>query len=222
MTAIEITLVCSVLQRNFNDSAAVVGRLMLEAGELPVRELYRIWRKKIPRVREKGLETTLHLFFQSDLLSFQRYPDEDEPFVSLDLESVYFYLFHPLVCYAVEEILGDDAAQVLSVILARPSASAEQIVDELKAFKGFEGTEGEKVLLQLIRARVIAAWDPSLKLEDEGCRVDSDAVAKKQSWIKYVIKVNQPRLFVIYLLYLNQVRVECDPALGATGEIVQA
>lgn len=220
MTANEITLACLVLEQKFGQSAAKIGRVLMETGEMPVKTLYRCTRKPNPVADNKTVERTLHLFFQNDLLLFHHYPDlaDDEPYISLNIERIYFLLMEPLVCYAVEEILGDDAAQVLSIVMAMASATADKIIKELETVKGFANSEAEKSLLQLIRARVVVAWDPALKLDDEACRVDSDAVAKKQSWTKYVVKINRERLYVIYLLYLMQSRVESDPALGAVGK----
>ncbi|XP_055335108.1 uncharacterized protein LOC129586122 [Paramacrobiotus metropolitanus] len=222
MTSIEVDLACVILRHKFGQTEAAVGRVLLENGEMLISDIHRRAGKVLPRARlsEKPIENILHKFYQNDLLAFNSYPElsEEEPFISMDLNRIFYFIMEPALCQAAEEILGEAAAQVLSVIFAFASATAVDVIKELEKLKGTSEMWMVELRL-LVQARAVVVFDPLKKPSDELFRIDPDAAARKQSWTSYVLKPNYHRLFVIFLLHLMRNRLENDSAVHAGREV---
>jgi RNA polymerase III subunit RPC82 helix-turn-helix domain len=134
MTAHEIALVYSIVERNFGTNRARISKIMLETGEMPIKELHRRTSQSSPRISSKIVKDSLHLFFQHDLLLLHSYPDfaEDGPYISFDARQAFFFPTEPAMCYAVEDIFGDEASRAVSLLLAMGTSPAEIFFTEFE------------------------------------------------------------------------------------------
>ena len=149
MTETEIILACAIVERHFGAEQSRLSRLMLETGEMPVKELYRRARQLTPRISKDLVRDTLHVFFQHDLLLLHTYETliEDGPYVSFDFNRAFFILSEPIMCYAVEEIFGDEEARAVSILLAMGCVGAEKFIAEFENDAGVSAKRREYVVV---------------------------------------------------------------------------
>ena len=222
MTAKEITFVATMMEENFGHGYAELCRLLLETGPMPVKAVYRRCRRMSPRIKDKALEHIMHSLFEHDLLTAQTYPDltEDGPYVSFNLHQAFLTVAEPVMCYAVEELFGDDAARVVCLVLGLGMPKAEQVFSVTEKWDGWPREHAEKVVVKLLRAKLLLALDSIMKYDDDERKVDVEMVTRKLFWPKLGLIVNRDRLMVSFLLYLTQTRVDSEPALSSYGSDV--
>ncbi|OQV11702.1 hypothetical protein BV898_13975 [Hypsibius exemplaris] len=219
MTDTEIVLVHVIMERHFGVYPAAVSKILLETGEMPLKELYRRTSQHSPRIPSKAVKESLQLFSQHNLLLLHVYPElvEDGPYLSFDVSRAFFFLIEPSMCYAVEELFGDEAARAVALLLGMGTTPAEDFMAEFEQDGKASRSISEKIVFELLRARVFTALDVAMKYDSDDREVGVEMVVRKPQWSKYALQINVSRLFVVFILYLTQSKVENDPALGPVG-----
>ncbi len=164
MTANEIRLISKIFRNHFGEEAAVVGQILLENGEMRSKDVHRcnILLGAGNRISRKKVERVLHCFFQYGLLNTTVYDSSkqdshisylsaydsspNDPFISLNIYRCLLLLCEPLLCHAVQEVIGEEAAHLVALILAHGTISAVDLLVEVEKDGQITKKEAENLL----------------------------------------------------------------------------